>query len=286
MHPLRRPPYPHHPRAMTVALGAVYDSGILLCADSLVTTNTLGWYESKIRGWRIDGADLIFAIAGAVAFAESAVNRCKRKFVTLANRNIETIESEIRDELESEYKRHRPKTEEEYWLLAVLRTSEGIKLLKCQRGLVNEVSKGIEFIGAGEDLARFLLEPAHHKFLSEDELSSMAAHAVGLIKKRMPGIVGGDNVMMLLSNGGHLSWRSKKELDLIEWFGNEYHRHAAEVLRSALIGTNDDDACNDALERFYKAVQSQRVQLRNSRDKMPGAPPLHALSAVEDLRSA
>src|SRR5271166_5973796 len=33
---------------MTIAIGMLYDKGVLICVDSLVTTGTLGTHQSKI----------------------------------------------------------------------------------------------------------------------------------------------------------------------------------------------------------------------------------------------
>jgi hypothetical protein len=62
---------------MTIAIGMLYDKGVLICADSLVTTATLGSYQSKILAYRVDGADIVFALAGNVDLAEAAWEQCE-----------------------------------------------------------------------------------------------------------------------------------------------------------------------------------------------------------------
>lgn len=92
--------------------------------------------------------------------------------------------------------------------------------------------------------------------------------------------------MVGLANDGTLTYYPKKHLDLIETFSVIYQQEERKVRRAFISGAFSDDECDEELERFYKTIQSLRLQLRLGRDKTPGsAPPIEFLQAITDLRS-
>lgn len=191
--PFRRPLPPRikvsYPKAMTVALGALYDSGVVICADSLVTTGTIGWHQSKIRGCRLDCADVLFALAGAVSYADSAWDSCLRRLRKLPKVvTEEELEDTLRKTVAREYKnqildqgfQHQ---DEDYWLMCVTRVAGGrSKLYRACQTVFIESSTGLESIGAGHDVAQFILKGAHHPHLTDGEVCGLCANAIGLIK--------------------------------------------------------------------------------------------------------
>ena len=112
-------PYPHLPRLerkkrpMTIAVGFVYDDGLVFCVDTKISTN-IKTNESKLS-WCVYGEGRNCATAFAISamdlkFAKSAVDFCEDAVARIdfkdAGVGIESVKKEIQSALTKFYKEH------------------------------------------------------------------------------------------------------------------------------------------------------------------------------------
>jgi hypothetical protein len=64
---------------VTIAAGFACLDGVMLCADTEVSTWQSKTHESKLDFVEFNGGKAIFAYAGHVRFAKCAIQKCKRR---------------------------------------------------------------------------------------------------------------------------------------------------------------------------------------------------------------
>src|SRR5438105_14228253 len=119
---------------MTIAAGFCYDDGLLLCADSMHTSD-LKLHRPKIFMTRYEDGLIAFALAGHEGYAKMAIQDCTDAILACeaSQRSVKTIKRIVRNTLRSTYVDHidmRP-PHEQYdvqiaLLVAVWSKSEGL----------------------------------------------------------------------------------------------------------------------------------------------------------------
>lgn len=279
---------------MTIAIGMLVQEGVIVCADSLVTSATLGSHDSKILGYRVDGADVIFALAGNVDLAESAYQQCERVILKAAAKSDSTpstIANALRPVLGREYRQQvfEPKyvgTMYDYSFIIAIRAGTAVELYHTYSMTFKKSRHGREFIGAGGDLAKMLFQWFDYVPMSAEKAGEVSASVVGTLKRLMAGVVGGNNLIAYLGRDGQLLFYEEAHLRLIEQYGPAYEIEANLLLRSFIdnsIGTED---FNKAVTRFLDQVQFWRDRLKSERDRIVfSTPPPEADGAIIDLRT-
>ena len=95
---------------MTIAAGLLYEGGVLICADTLIlSSNTMGIYESKLMVIHSEDGKAVFGVAGDdIAFAEAAVQHCRSPLIDYQERlpHRNQLAATIETVLASEFKQH------------------------------------------------------------------------------------------------------------------------------------------------------------------------------------
>src|SRR5579872_622042 len=156
-------------RRMTIAIGMLYNFGALLCADTQHETYTIKTHESKLGDFKFPGGRLAYALAGNSRFAKSAMQKCEKELVARKQiPAIRTIEKVLDKEFRRNVLRHPAYATDPsipYWILMSLWTQDdGLKLYLAWETSVQEVD-GFECIGAGQDLAQYIIYPSYYRRL-------------------------------------------------------------------------------------------------------------------------
>lgn len=191
---------------MTIAIGMRYDFGVLLCADSQFSTNSLKTNDLKVDSFQCpNGGTVAYAMAGNAPFAKSAMQKSKTKL--LKNVDGKPVAEVLEEELETQYNRHILKNPSQaqdynlqYWfLLAVWEPSVGLKFYATSQTSMSEVEGGLECIGIGQDLAQYIIKPSYYPRMTEREVSILSAYALARAKEFVP-YCGGPSQVLLMSN--------------------------------------------------------------------------------------
>jgi hypothetical protein len=279
---------------MTIAIGMLYDKGALLCADSLVTTGTLGSYQSKLLGYRINGADVVFALAGNVDFAESAWQLCRPILVKQSGkkRTAQEIADSLRPVLAREYQDQvivpgYVGSQYDYSFLIVIRSGKGkAEIYTTYQKTLKHSRIGHECIGAGADLTKFLLTWIRPPRIPAEKLAEIAAYVVGTLKRQMAGVIGGNNLIMSVGDDGEILFYGRSDLQLIEQYAPVYEIDSYNLLWKFLDTSVSDDDFESAQGAFSRDVRYWRQQYKKKRDSVVwSAPPDEANEAIVDLRT-
>jgi hypothetical protein len=71
-------PWKSKEKSKTIAAGFCYQSGVLLCADTLHEGWTYKIHETKIRNFAYDGGRVAFTFAGQTDLAITAIQKCQQ----------------------------------------------------------------------------------------------------------------------------------------------------------------------------------------------------------------
>lgn len=281
-----------YPKPMTIAIGMLYDKGVLMCADSLVTTGTIGSFQSKILGYRVDGADVVFALAGNVELAESAWQQCRSVVLKHAEKKhtAQQIADSLRPVLASEYQQHVVDTgwlpHHEYNFVIAIRTAGAkAELYYTYAKSFKKSREGLECIGAGADMAKFLLSWVRHASLSNEKLADVAGYVVGTLKRQMPGVIGGNNLIMSIGDDGEILSFTRADLEFIEQYAPAYEVDSYNLLWKFLDTSIDEHKFEEALTAFSRSIRFWRSQYRQKRESTWSALPDEANQAITDLRT-
>jgi len=278
---------------MTIAIGMLYNEGVLMCADSLVTTGTLGSYQSKILGYRVDGADVIFAMAGNVDLAESAWQQCRQVVLTHAGKKhtAKQIADSLRPVLAKEYQGNVVDTgwlpQNDYCFILAIR-AEGAKaeIHSTYQKTLKASRRGMEHIGAGSDLSKFLMSwVPQPSSLSNERAADVLGYIVGTLKAQMPGTIGGSNLILMLSDDGQILFYTRSDLKLIELYSPVFERDARNLLWKFFDEYVTEQTFEEALGSFAKQTAYWRKQWKEKRDTTWSTPPDEAGEAIIDLRT-
>ena len=254
-------------KPMTIAIGMLHRDGVLVCADTLVTTPTVGGYESKIQAYRLRDGYAVFALSGNVPLAESAIQQCEETLRAGSNKPREkaVIASGIRAVLAKEYRTHVSSvnligTALDYSLIVAVRSDvDGMSLYSTAESVLVKSKRGLEYIGVGSEKAQTLLRPVYRNDLAYKRAWSEAAYAIGVIKREMPGYVGGDPIFLNLPSEGDVDVSGYAHAEHLERYTGRYDA-LSETLLSAFMDLDNDDRFRKILELFTKQVDHCRKE--------------------------
>jgi hypothetical protein len=271
---------------MTLAIGLHHQDGILLCADTLMTTQTLSYFESKIAGYQFDGGDVVFAMAGNVELAEAAIQRCEEPLGDLLvkpQRQSKIVDT-IREIWAHEYRLEFNYTPQDYQILCAIRSAvDGLGLYKSYLGSVKRC-KRYECIGSGSDLANYLIKPAYAPRLSEDRVWNIAAYTLAIAKREMSGVIGGPPVILRVGSDSSITYSRRKDFELLERFCPLFDLESRALLDAFLL--LDENDFEKQLRQFYQMVEDTRRKWKDEKAKIIySAITHHAKDAITDFRS-
>lgn len=277
---------------MTLAIGIACTDGVVLCADTLVTTGTLGSFESKIHGYRFRGGDVMFAIAGNVPYADNAIDSCEGTLRGLPSTPSRAqILDAIRPVLAAEYRNHIIESRYEgsiydYSLLVAVRSIHERSGLYFSCGtILKKAKRGVECIGSGSDLGRYLITQAFNGKVQMDEAWDLAAYAMGTVKNEMPGNVGGDTLILSIPSHEDPFFSGYMEVQLAEKYARLFNRSVSRM-RAHFMFLDDDNEFDPVLKTVGAELSDLRDRWKKERapHARPPFPPLLAQDAIVDLR--
>ena len=272
LRPILRPPFSKKPfrppakqrqyaKAMTIAAGFLCREGVLLCADTEVTGWSLKYHESKLGHFDCPGGEVAFAVAGNTHFGWAAIQKCARKLKqTPPEETLDVIDKT----LDREYRRNvlsNPLVASDqslhYNLLVSLWSpGAGTSLYVTNQTAIRPVY-GFECIGAGNELAGYLIRPTFSASMHLREALSLASYALKAAKDSVPGCGGMSIFLIVLNDGrfGTITSVNAGPTKNLEEYSNAYDFSTRELLVS-LTNTNTQD---DDVERYISEVFSKRV---------------------------
>lgn len=241
--PRLRRSYPKPP--MTIAAGFVHRDGVLLCADTQITNQSLKVHAQKVRHFDTKAGRIGIAYAGDVAVAITVIQTLEQKLKTL---NVQNPLPIIRKVVDREYRRlvfshphfgyeHGPDVS---LVLAVQLAGAEVKLYATQQVAVHEIST-YRCLGAGETFGTQLIEPT---FRMRAEPSHALLHAIrmlALVKEHVPGC-GGDSIYLDLRHDGAIHEHHDQLLQRVENWIKTYQLVSWEALRALfdMAATEDE----------------------------------------------
>ena len=163
---------------MTIAIGIKFEYGVLLCADTKITTHVKTNQSKLITHVYGDGdtCATAFAFAGDVDFARAAIRDCKyqieRNLSVLSSSTTvrELIETVLRTFYESHmYARPEWKDRDFSLLVAVWLNGGDTVLFSSNETVLNEVDD-YECLGIGDYLARYWIRQFYESYQSDRDL--------------------------------------------------------------------------------------------------------------------
>jgi hypothetical protein len=243
---------------LTIAAGFVCQDGVVLCADTEITTWQSKSHESKIDFVEFSGGKAAFTYAGHVRFANCAIQKCKGRLVTGGAANmLEDIESI----LDQEYRRNVLSHPDQATngslhyevLIGLVSEHDRARLYVSSQTAIQEVTSWVP-IGIGCDLARHLIQHGPYNVAGAVKV---AAYALSEIKDSVPGC-GGMSIYMILQNDGRHGVVTSihdgpcKELQ-------DFARAYDFVTRELLMQLANEDATDEHCEQYLREVFTGRI---------------------------
>lgn len=213
------PPKKKRPRRkhVTIAAGFNFDGGLLLCADTKITTDAKT-NESKLfyRDYANGQCATAFTVAAEdLEFAINAINSCQASIEQLDFADSQTDFEALRKALESAlrtfYEEHlfpRPPESEsaDFDLLIGIWLRGHTRLFASRYTVVNPVDEPFRCIGTGGYLAKFLLRKflaANSEPLTVEDAAMIASYALKNVTE-FDDTTGGDPELLIMKDSGEI----------------------------------------------------------------------------------
>lgn len=258
---------------MTIAAGFVHREGVLLCADSQQETGPMKTQAPKLGSFECSGGHVAYALAGHVAFAESAISKCRR---ALKAKAAGGTFNKLEEVLDNEYRRvvfKHPQYPADwtlhYWLLLAIQSPEqGVSLYVTHENTIRPVNTGFECIGVGQYLGHYLIGGSYVPNMREQDILVLAAYMLNRVDDHVPGC-GGPCQFVAMHNDGSVSPVESTMLNAIEEKAREYESHARALLFQAVTSESTHEQFGDhirVLEAHLLKVKSspEASQFRGS----------------------
>jgi hypothetical protein len=190
---------------MTIAAGFLHRDGVLLCADTQQETWALKFYGSKVGYFDCYAGKVAYAFAGNSDFAAAAILGCEKRLKKISSGDPAEVAQKF---LDKEYRRvvfGNPNQANDptlhYWfLLAFYIPGQLVRLYATNQVAMQPISS-YRCLGIGDTLATHLIRPTFDTALSERQALHLAAYALTIVKRDVPGC-GGSSMFLSLRNDG------------------------------------------------------------------------------------
>jgi hypothetical protein len=266
---------PKEKKRMTIAAGFVNDNGVLLAADTMTSdggANTI--FRSKIFPIHCEDSRVYLAFSGTATFADSFFHRCRDVLnrYSGAPRTMAEIAETIRKRWIQDFRdTHDTKgTYSADQVVCAIFSSDEQKtgLFYSSNQWFSESPTGVECIGAGDSLARYLtswmpvsslsrVDPAH--------VMEIAVNAMGRVKAFMPASVGGNLTAVQLNHDGSCDIYSETHIKRIEKYTAKFDA----AVRLALIQFMDlksDHPFSIAADRLANSLKKLHNEWESEAD--------------------
>ena len=194
---------------MTIAAGFCTRDGIVLCADTMMTS-AMRTYESKIFPYSIDGESYAFALAGHELYGKMAIDECREAVASVAveKRTVRTVRKAIAKAIKEIFENHidlRPESERPdaqiYLLIAAWIPKDGGTHLFSTLSTAVTERLDCDCIGSGYYLGNFLIRPVFQNNMPMQEAILLATHALSAAKTYDVNCGGASQFVILRSDG-------------------------------------------------------------------------------------
>jgi 20S proteasome alpha/beta subunit len=272
--PLERFPLPHpiperlsKGEKVTIAACFKFDEGILFCADTKITTDaktTQGKIYSNLYAGEGSPCGTVFALAGSVRYATSAIADCEGRISRLnfLKVSVEDIRKEIESALVDFYQRHiYPHPERElvdFGLLVGVWLRGETRIYMSQGTVVLPVSD-YECIGTGAYLAKYLIRQF---FESEERGARRSLQDVAILSEYVLSSVmdydescGGEAEFYVMKHGGEVGFGVQTDIHPCEELFPPLQRAAWQMLRK-LAQASDEMEADIAIEDCVSEIRN------------------------------
>lgn len=265
-------------------------------ADTLVTSSTIGNYESKILPITFDDGVAICGLAGNPDLAAAAIEQCEISLRTSMKKSRTCVEiaSHIKRVLTREYKEKimdhgLQDTGADYVIIAaIFSEADGLGLYSTYKSSMKRSRSGIEFAGAGYDVAKLLSGPwFRSKQTHQDHALVHIISNLKFIKDAMPGVIGGNSVIVRLREDGELAHTRRDDMDIVERYSARF-RHASDALLNKFLRIGEDKQAefDGQLDMFTQALCRAREEWRKESSRIIfSAPVAEALELLETVNN-
>jgi 20S proteasome alpha/beta subunit len=270
---------------MTLAIGTLYQGGALVCADTLISSETFGEYDSKVQGYQFHDGQAIFAFSGDQVLAENAIQKCEPVLGSHKSpRTKSEIASAINSVLTREYKTHVPTPGDGYWLVIAVRSEvDGMELYYTDLSTMQKSRKKYRCTGSGSELCRMFFRQLYGRDVDRLQAWNIAAYALVMAKTFVPGSVGGDPVMLDLRETGIITASGYKDFRMVEKYAPAFNGCSNAALLS-FLDIENDAAYAEAMDWMSRDLSHLRQQWKEEIRGVFSNPLPQALGAVIDLR--
>ncbi len=269
---------------MTIAAGLLYEGGVLICADTLMSSNTMGIYESKLMVIHSEDGKAVFGMAGDdIAFAEAAVQHCRSPLIDYrgAPRTVSQLAATIETVLAREFKQHVIDNQLFYthnynFVIAIHSKVDGVGLFVTDATTMKRTRRGFECVGSGHDLAHYLIGPIYDlswtkggKRISGERAFLLAVRAMANIRAFMPGSVGGDPIILVIeANGTGHAVGAGGYFHLMESCLKNFEYNATSLFLRFFDPAMTKEALHVDLVNFSSAIEQLRDNWKNDQETL------------------
>jgi hypothetical protein len=275
-YPFPRPKFDRLPerRAVTTVAGFRCYDGLVLCADTEHTAGLSKFQRRKILGYMDDECVIRIAGSGHSDYIDMTIE--KMLFAMHgAGKNLKGIKDSFEAVALDVHNKHiRPffdmhdETRPRIYLLAIIRFSSGqLEILKIADTTVSLV-EDYEVLGAGEHLARSLIDWLYDPKISTRMMRVFAINIVQQTKRYVCGVGGTTHVVSL----AHEPQRRDAS---IFYDDSEFFFGIQKYLKPMLIACLDEDVadnifegCKSALVELFSDVRAATKQKKDAEDRL------------------
>ncbi len=255
---------------MTIAAGFLCPDGIVVCADSEVSTDSEKYEESKIFTLSAsDGPTVIFAGSGWFDYVKMTVDKImgRAAFMTHAHEIEEIVEQTVL-EVHRKHIRYYPAEPKPFFnLLVGIRDESGLRLLLSSATSVRRVTE-YACIGIGETLANYLSRGLTPQRESSEDAALLAVQILDQVKSNVPGCGGRFSEVVIVTKAGQILRIPPSSLLDIEYRARDFVRLLKPLLMSFSNPTLPESEFETKLSEFGE--QCRRVR-EESKERMERA---------------
>lgn len=278
---------------MTIAAGFRFADGLLLCADTQITSPSY----MKLNDPKIVAIDFVsnggskaaFALTGTMAYCRMAVEHCRRKLAERAPNQMSSLEMmvAIEEALEGFCQDHlykHPAFERGEIQVQMLvgmwsHLDNTLTLLATVENAVTVV-RDYECLGAGQYLAHYLIPTLfRHDSMAQKDAANIALHVLKETKEHVD-TCGGGSQLIVLRNDGNFSSVGYSSLRGGEMMSAAYK----DAVRRLLVVCGDlattDEQLQEEFDTAELTMRAARKQLIASNEKDDGL--MDALAKLAD----
>ncbi|MGA3318842.1 MAG: hypothetical protein ABSC64_20690 [Candidatus Korobacteraceae bacterium] len=266
---------------MTIAAGLRSNSGVLMCADTQISGGDVNTAQSKLFAFNapLAGLNVIVSFAGTVANCRSVIGKIYNSFNSVdpcdGSLDDMKVSERIEEVVRTYHEQHLYKHPHYgysggpvvYLLIAVQYRSGGkpYKTSLFSTSETNVTQHGnYAFIGAGESIANYIVEPLAYLPLTAmptKHVILLADHMLHQVKRFVPGCGGASQFKWMGDDGAFHP--SATQMYMPELYSSTFRRIMADLFYAAADLDKDDRLVSLGLELTDKRIKEIREEQRS-----------------------